>query len=121
MPCASNPGLLIRQWPCPVTAGFQIDDARPPFFFFAGDHGVSLQTMDRFWASRDLPGPGWWISASEVVMGPPKRSKRSTRLLLRAGPGTAEQHTRSNCQMGERQASDNMQVQVSDWCPGQTR
>jgi hypothetical protein len=93
MPCASNPGLLIRQWPCPVTAGFQIDDARPPFFFFAGDHGVSLQTMDRFWASRDLPGPGWWISASEVVMGPPKRSKRSTCLPLRAGPGAAEQHT----------------------------
>jgi hypothetical protein len=31
---ASNPGLLIRQWPCPVTAGFQIDDARSPFFSF---------------------------------------------------------------------------------------
>jgi hypothetical protein len=29
---ALNPGLLIRQWPCPVTAGFHIDDARSPFF-----------------------------------------------------------------------------------------
>jgi hypothetical protein len=32
MPCALNPGPLIRQWPCPVTAGFRIDDARSPFF-----------------------------------------------------------------------------------------